>query len=114
MWIATVDRQYVRDTGLFISDEDIGKIEVTSGVRAAFYAMVAAAFVLMGLMPIDIRFLFLVECHLPSPSEPVQSAAAVISPSCSLQVDGHCSRGHFVMGVVGLHRQGIGIPWVAC
>ena len=56
LWIPKVDTEYVKSTaGWFVSDEDIEKIKVTSGVKAAFYAMVAAAFVLVGLIPTDIK-----------------------------------------------------------
>ena len=56
LWIPSVDTKYVRDIGFFVSDYDLEKIEVTSGVRAAFYAMVAAAFLLVGLIPTDIKW----------------------------------------------------------
>ena len=50
-WIPFVDTEYVRDTAMFVDEADVDSLEVTSGVRAAFYAMVAAAFVLVGLIP---------------------------------------------------------------
>ena len=53
LWIWTVDTDDVRDAALFVDEGDIKEIEVTSGVRAAFYAMVAAAFVLVSLIPTD-------------------------------------------------------------
>ena len=55
LWIPKVDTEYVKSTAWFVSDEDLKKIDVTSGVRAAFYAMVAAAFVLVSLIPTDIK-----------------------------------------------------------
>lgn len=55
LWIPAVDTEDVKGAGLFVNDEDIEKIEVTSGVRAAFYAMVAAAFVLVGLIPMEVK-----------------------------------------------------------
>ena len=51
LWIPAIGTDEVKDSALFISEDDIEKIEVTSGVRASFYAMVAAAFVLIGLIP---------------------------------------------------------------
>ena len=40
---------------MFVDEADLDKIEVTTGVRAAFYAMVAAAFILVGLIPTSKR-----------------------------------------------------------
>ena len=55
LWIWTVDTDDARDLALFTSEGDLEKIEVTSGVKAAFNAMVAAAFVLVGLIPTEKR-----------------------------------------------------------
>ena len=56
LWIPSVDTENVKYVALFVSDDDLEKIEVTSGVKAAFYAMVAAAFLLVGLIPTEIKW----------------------------------------------------------
>ena len=51
VWIPYVDTDYVRGVGWFADDEELGTLEVTSGVRAAFSALAAAATLLINLIP---------------------------------------------------------------
>ena len=51
LWIPAVDTEYVRDAAWFTSDDELDTLKVTSGVRAAFYAMAAAVTLLVSLIP---------------------------------------------------------------
>ena len=51
LWIPFVDTDYVRGVGWFADEDELEALEVTSGIRAAFSALAAAATLLVNLIP---------------------------------------------------------------
>ena len=52
IFLPSVDDNDVRSTAVFLADEDLEKVRVTSGVRAALYALVGAAVLFVSLIRI--------------------------------------------------------------